>query len=100
MPQIDNRRPSSDGQLNLPLVAVGLTISTPDAIDKLNSAELKGLQPCPSCGCTEKQIGPGVNMHAACLCCKACGRYVKWLKKSELPALKAIASAFGGGSHE
>ena len=100
MPQINNREPSSDGQLNLPLVAVGLTIFTPDAIDNLTSAKLQGLQPCPSCGCTEKQIGPGVWRHAASLNCKACGRYVKWLKKSELPALKAIESAFGGDSNE
>ena len=100
MPQINNREPSSDGQLNLPLVAVGLTISTPDAIDKLTSAKLQGLQPCPSCGCPEKQIGPVVGPHAARLNCKSCGRYFKWIKKSQLPVLKAIESAFGGDSNE
>ena len=99
MTEIDNRRPSTDGQLNLPLVAVGLTIFTPDAIDKLTSAKLQGLQPCPSCGCKDRLIGPGVNMHAASLTCMDCGRYLKWIKKTDLPVLTAIARANGGDSN-
>ena len=100
MPQIDNRRPSTDGQLNLPLVAAGLTISTPDAIDKLTSAKLKDSKPCLDCGCTGKQIGPGAGPHAGRLTCLDCGSFIQWVKKSKLPALKAIEGAFGGDFHE
>ena len=100
MTRINNPGPSTDGQLNLPLVAAGLNLSSSDEIDNLTSAKSQAFQPCPSCGSTEKQISPGVSTHAARLDCKACGRYLKWIKKMELPALKAIESAFGGDSNE
>lgn len=65
-----------------------------------NCAKLQGLEPCPACGCTAKQIGPGTAPHAGRLSCKDCGRFIKWIKRSELPVLKAIESAVGGDSNE
>ena len=64
------------------------------------SAKLQGLEPCPSCGCTDKQIGPGAGPHAVRLSCMDCGRFIKWVKRSDLPVLKGIESAFGGDCNE
>ena len=100
MPQINNREPSADGQLDLTLVAVDLPISRPDAIDKLTSAKLQGSKPCMDCGGTGRQIGPGAGPHAGRLTCLDCGSFIQWVKKSKLPALKAIEGAFGGDFHE
>ena len=71
----------------------------PKMIDD-NCTKLQGAKPCVDCGCTDRQIGPGVNMHAASLCCKACGRYIQWIKKSKLPELKALEIALGGDFNE
>lgn len=96
MPQINNREPSADGQLDLTLVAVDLTISKPDAIDNLTSAKVQGLQPCMDCGCTDRQIGPGAGPHVARLTCSECESFVRWVGKKELTAIDTLASMFGG----
>jgi hypothetical protein len=65
-----------------------------------NLTKLQGFKPCPECGCNEKLIGPGSGPHAARLDCAECGRFIQWVKRSEVASLGKIGAVIGGGDHE
>jgi hypothetical protein len=44
-------------------------------------------EPCPKCGCTGVLIAPTNNTHAASSHCSKCGRFYRWLGKTELALL-------------
>lgn len=65
-----------------------------------NRTEGQGPKPCPDCQSTDRKIEAGAGPHAAKLVC-VCGRFIKWIGKAELTAIKAIDRAFKGGArHE
>jgi hypothetical protein len=52
--------------------------------------------PCAKCGSTSRQLGAGRQPNEQSLLCE-CGKFVKWLRGSELNAIAKIASQLRGG---